>query len=221
VNLLGALRADDRAELERLTVSRRYRVGTTVFCEGDPSDTVVIVERGMAKVTSAGADGRDIVLSVVGAGEIVGELAALDGGTRSATLTVLEPADVLLVRGDAFASFLATHPAVSRVLLAVIARRLRDADQRAVEFATLDVTGRLCRRLAELMDVCGRPRDDGTVEVCLPLSHEELAGWTASSREAVTKTLADLRRRNVVETYRRRILVLDPAAVRRGAGLDR
>src|SRR4029077_4599894 len=146
---------------------RHYRDGTTVFCEGEPSDNVVILESGRGKVTSAARDGRDVVLSLVAAGEIVGELAALDGGLRSATLTVLEPARILLVRGDAFASYLATHPAVSRVLLVVMAERLRRADQRAVEFATLDVTGRLCRRLCDLVDVWGEPGPDGAVEVLL------------------------------------------------------
>ena len=57
------------------------------------------------------------------------------------------------------------------------------------------------------------------MEVLLPLSHDELGGWTASSREAVTKSLGELRRRGLVETYRRRIVVLDPAAVRQRAGL--
>jgi CRP-like cAMP-binding protein len=219
VDLLRALRPEDRADLERLAVVRDYRDGTTVFCEGDPSDTVVIFERGRGKVTSAGADGREVVLSVVGDGEIVGELAGLDGGLRSATLTVLEPATVLLVRGDAFASYLATHPAVAKVLLAVLAQRLRHADQRAVEFATLDVPGRLCRRLAELVDVWGEPGAEGAVALRLPLSHDDLGSWTASSREAVTKGLGELRRRGLVETHRRRIVVLDIEAVRRRAGL--
>jgi CRP/FNR family cyclic AMP-dependent transcriptional regulator len=219
MDLLAALRPDDRADLNQLAVRRQYPAGTTVFCEGDPSDSIVIFERGWAKVTSAAADGRDVVLSVVGEGEIVGELAGLDGAVRSATLTVLEPATVMLVRGDAFASFLATHPAVAKILLIVIAQRLRHADQLAIEFATLDVLGRLCRRLTELIDAWGEPGTGASVEVPLPLSHDELGAWTASSREAVTKALAELRRRGLVETYRRRIVVLDPAAVRRRAGV--
>ncbi len=200
-----------------MAVARQYREGATVFCEGDPSDTVGIIERGRAKVTSAGPDGRDILLSVVGDGEIVGELAALDGGVRSATLTVLEPARVILVRGDAFASYLATHPDATKLLLAVIAQRLRHADQRAVEFATLDVTARLCRRLTELVEVWGEAGPDGSMDIRLPLSHDELSGWMASSREAVTKALAELRRHGLVETHRRRIVVLDPNGVRQKA----
>jgi CRP-like cAMP-binding protein len=221
LDLLKALRVSDRDDLRSLGVPRRYRAGTTVFCEGEPSDSVVIIERGRAKVTSVGVDGRDVVLSIVGDGEIVGELAALDGRLRSATLTTLDPASVLLVRGADFASFLATHPAVATMLLVVVAERLRQADQRAVEFASLDVDGRLCRRLAELVDAWGEPADSGAVELHLPLTHEDLAAWTASSREAVTKGLASLREAGLVETHRRRIVVLDVTGVRRRGRLVR
>jgi CRP-like cAMP-binding protein len=200
--------------LEALAIRRRYRAGTTVFSQGDPSDNVGIILEGRAKVTSADLAGHEIVLSVVGEGEIVGELAALDGRVRSATLTTLEPAELLLLRGDAFTSFLATHPSLAVILLRVAAQRLRDADQRSLEFASLDVLGRVCRRLSELVDLWGEPVD-GHVELRLSLTHDDLAAWTAASREAVTKALATLRERGWVETHRRRIVVLDTAAVRR------
>ena len=98
-------------------------------------------------MTCVGPDGRDIVLSVIGDGELVGELASLDGRLRSASLTTLEPAEVLLIRGDAFASYVAAHPHLAVTLLRILAARLREADDRAIEFATLDVPGRLCLRL--------------------------------------------------------------------------
>jgi CRP-like cAMP-binding protein len=191
----------------------------TVFCEGEPSDNVVVVVAGRGKVTSAGVDGQEVVLSIVADGEIVGELAALDHRVRSATLTTLEPTRMLLVRGDEFASYLATHADVAILLLRVVADRLREADRRAIEFATLDVLGRLCRRLAELAAVWGEPVDGQSVQIRLPLTHDDLAAWTASSREAVTKAFAALRRSGWVETHRRRVVVLDlPAVQRRGRG---
>jgi CRP-like cAMP-binding protein len=214
VDLLGALRPDDRAALEAVAVRRRYRAGTTVFSQGEPSDSVGIIVAGRAKVTRADEAGHEIVLSVVGTGEIVGELAALDGHLRSATLTTLEPAELLLLRGDVFVSFLATHPNLTVLLLRVVAQRLRDADQRSIEFASLDVLGRLCRRLTELVDAWGESVD-GRIELRLSLTHDDLAAWTAASREAVTKALAGLRQRGWVETHRRRIVVLDGAAIRR------
>jgi CRP-like cAMP-binding protein len=214
VNLLEALRPDARAELEALAIRRRYRAGTTVFSQGEPSSNVGIIVTGRAKITCADLGGHELVLSVVGEGEIVGELAALDGSVRSATLTTLESAELLLLRSESFVSFLAAHPELAEVLLRVVAQRLRDADRRAIEFASLDVLGRLCRRLSELLDAWGQPVD-GRVELPLPLTHDDLAAWTAASREAVTKALATLRQRGWVETHRRRIVVLDTAAVRR------
>ena len=217
MNILESLRGTDRVDLERLAVARGYRAGTTVFCEGDPSDGIVVVVSGRAKVTGAGVDGQDVVLSVVREGEIVGELAGLDHRVRSASLTTLEPARLLFVRGDDFASYLATHPNVTALLLRVVAERLRDADRRVIEFATLDVLSRLCRRLVELVDYWGESCDDGRVEIRLPLTHDELAAWTASSREAITKAFAVLRRRGWVETHRRRVVVINPPALKRQA----
>jgi len=102
------------------------------------------------------------------------------------------------------------------MLLQVLSRKLRDADRKRIEFGAYDTVGRVCKRLVELAERFGEERG-ASVRIALPLSQQELAGWTGSSREAVSKALHQLRARGYIETARRGITVLDLAAIRRRA----
>jgi CRP-like cAMP-binding protein len=96
----------------------------------------------------------------------------------------------------------------------MLVTRLRDADSKRVEFTAFDTVGRVARRLVELAERFGTASDD-RVEIALALSQEELAGWTGSSREAVSKALQSLRGRGWIETKRRGITILDLDALRK------
>jgi CRP/FNR family transcriptional regulator, cyclic AMP receptor protein len=100
------------------------------------------------------------------------------------------------------------------VLLRSLAQRFRDADRRRVEFASAQTLGRVAARLLELADRHGES-DGETIVITLPISEEELAGWTGSSREAVAKALATLRDFGAIRAERRRITVLDPEGLKR------
>ena len=131
-------------------------------------------------------------------------------------VTTLEPTEALLVPGSAFGTLLERRPRIALVILRMIAGRLRYADAQQTQFATHDVVGRVAQRLVELGERFGTA-DDGRIEIALPLSQEELAAWTGSSREAVSKALQLLRSLHIVETGRKHITVLDPDALRRRA----
>jgi CRP-like cAMP-binding protein len=203
------LPASERAALHGRGTARRFRAGTALFHEGDPSDWVLLVERGRVKVASVTADGKDVVLAVRGPGELIGELSALDGLPRSATASAIDDIDARVVQADQLRAFLAEYPGASLVLLSTICRRLRDSDRRRVEFVALDATGRVARRLVELAEQFGAPGLDGSVRIDVPITQDDLAGWTGSSREAIGKALSALRSRGWVTTSRRSITVLD------------
>jgi CRP/FNR family transcriptional regulator, cyclic AMP receptor protein len=122
--------------------------------------------------------------------------------------------EALVVEARAFRAFLQERPRLALLLLELLSRRLRDADRKRVEFAAHDAVGRVAARLVELARDHGQAGDGG-VEITLPLSQDELAGWTGSSREAVAKALHTLRSLGWVRTGRRRITVLDLDALRR------
>jgi CRP-like cAMP-binding protein len=211
----GFLEQLEPAELEALRAAgtrRRYPAGAMLFHEGERSDYVIAVFAGRVKISYYTADGKEVVLGVRGGGELLGEMSALDGETRSASASALEPVDAVVLRAEEFTQFLSANPRTAFLLLRMVSRRLRDADRKRIEFAAHDSIGRVARRLVELADRYGERTDDGVV-IKLPLSQQELAGWTGSSREAVSKALQALRARGWIETRRRQIVVRDMDAL--------
>lgn len=213
---LTALTTDEAADLERRARKRQFRRGTTIFNEGDTTDRVVVILKGQVKVSYFTEDGKEVLLAVRGPGDLLGELAALDGEPHSATGTALDPVDALVFTATDFKAFLAANPRVALYLLELLSRKVRDADVKRIEFSAFDTVGRVARRLVELAERFGEESDEG-LEITLPLSQEELAGWTGCSREAASKALQHLRGRGWITTHRRRIRILDRAALERRA----
>lgn len=206
----------ERAALLATGRTRRFPRGTVLFHERDESDSVVLLIAGRVKTYSLTREGKEVVFAFRGPGDLLGELAAVDGRPRSAAVAALEDVEATFVGAAAFRSFLADHPRVALLLLEMLSSRLRDADRKRVEFAAYDTVGRVAARLAELCDEHGVPAREG-VEITLPLSQDELAGWTGSSREAVGKALHVLRELGWVQTGRRRVTVRDLESLRRRA----
>lgn len=195
---------------------RRWPSGASLFLEGERSSTVVIVVSGRVKVFSLTEHGEEVLLAVRGPGALLGELSAVDGAPRGASVAALDPVEALVVGVPAFVEFLRTHPDAAMVLLRLVTARLRDADRKRVEFGALDIPARVAGRLVELAERFGEPDGDG-VRIAVPLSQDELAGWVGASREAVAKALRVLRDRGLVTTGRRTTTVLDLDALRRRA----
>src|SRR4051812_42852866 len=193
---------------------RRFRTGATLFHEGDHSDWIGLVVKGRVKISCYGADGRERLVAVIGPGELLGELSAIDREPRSATATALDPLDVHVLTSDEFVALLEDNPGATLGILRSVIGRLRDSDKRRMEFGALDTVGRVARLIVELAGRYGE-ETDGAISIRLPLSQEELAGWAGASREAVVKALRQLRTRGWIETARREIRVLDLRALER------
>lgn len=181
--------------------------------EGERSDRMVVIVAGYAKVSYFTEEGREVLLAIRGPGDLLGELAALDGEPFSATVTALEDVEALIMTVDDFRTVLTRYPDVGLNLFKSLSRKLRDADRKRVEFAAYDSVGRVASRLVELAETFGVDTLDG-IRIGLPLTQEELAGWTGCSREAVAKALQSLRNRNLIETHRRGVTVRDLEGLR-------
>jgi CRP/FNR family transcriptional regulator, cyclic AMP receptor protein len=195
---------------------QRLRPGAVLFSEGDVSNRVVLLLSGRVKVSTLSEGGEETVLGYRGAGDMLGELSAIDGKEHVASVTVVEPGEAMVVRAEQFLGALEVVPGLSLVLLRSVVGRLRDADRTRSEFTALDVVGRVAHRLAELADEYGEPADAGIL-VGLRISQRELAGWVGASREAVNKALQELQRRGLIAIGRRQITVLDREGLRRRA----
>ena len=213
---MDRLASTDRSRFLSLAIRRNLRSHTFLFFQGDASHNVIVLETGYVKIAST-IDDREITLDVLGPGEIIGELGAVDGSTRSATASTLTDVRALFVSASSFSGLVGTSPGVAASLAHDMARRLRDASQRQVEYGALDGLGRVCGRLVELMRRYGRD-SGGDVVIEAPLNQSDIASWAGLSREAVVKALRSLRDVGWVTTTGRLITVVDPGAVTRRAG---
>ena len=211
---LEALTPEEVADLRASGRERHYDANVALFHEGDDAGSVIVLLAGRAKLTVPNSSGREVIVAVRGPGDLLGELAALVEAPRSATVTTIEAVDALIISGSAFASFLERNARVALVILRLVAERLLYADLQQAQFATHDVVGRVAHRLLELTERFGVETEEGVV-LDVPLSQEELAGWTGASREAVNKALQVLRSLHMIETGRRRLTVLDADGLRR------
>jgi CRP/FNR family transcriptional regulator, cyclic AMP receptor protein len=212
---LAELEPDERADLEQLGVVRRYRRGDVLFHQGDDAGVVVVLRDGHVKATMLN-DGREVILAFPGPGELLGELSAVDGQPRSATVRAVDEVEALVIPGSAFRAYLERRPRIALVLLRSVTERLRAADRQRVDYAVNDVVVRVAGRLVELCDRFGA-QDGAVIEIGLAITQDELAAWAGASREAVAKAMGLLRTLGWVQTERRRILVLDLPALRRYA----
>jgi CRP/FNR family cyclic AMP-dependent transcriptional regulator len=213
---LAELDPDERADLEALGTVRRYPRGEVLFHEGDDAGAVLVLLDGRVKAAQV-RDGREVILAFPGPGELLGELAAVDGRPRSGTVRAVDDVRALVIPGSAFRAFLERRPRVALVILRSVTARLRASDRQRVDYAVNDVVVRVAVRLVELCDRFGA-ECDGHVDTGLAISQDELAAWAGASREAVAKAMGVLRSLGWVQTERRRVVVLDLPALRRYAG---
>ncbi len=214
---LWTLTPDELEALTTLGRRQRYPKGAPMFVEGEQSDRVLAILDGRVKVSLVTADGKEVVLAVRGPGDLLGELAFIDGEPRSASATALDPVSSIVIPAEDFTRYLEKHPRIALLLLRMVSRRLRDADRKRAEFAAFDTVGRVASRLLELADRFGEPSGPDGILITLPLTQEELAGWTGSSREAVSKALSTLRSLGFIETRRRAITIRDANGLRKRA----
>ena len=212
----ASMSAQDAAALAARGTVRTCARGQALLHEGQVPDRVLMLRTGRVKVYRTTPAGKEIVLAVRGAGELVGELAAIDQAPRSASIVAVDRVEALVVSSADFRGFLLEHPAAALALLEIVIRRLRDADAKRIEFASLTTIGRVALRIVELAERFGKQEGDA-IHVALPLSQEELAGWTGASLESVARALQTMRTLGWIETRRREIRVLDLEAIRRAA----
>ena len=217
---LACLSPADRDALEALGTVRAATKGETLLAQGQAPDRVLVLRSGRVRVVASGEDGTQSVLMFRGPGSLLGEQALFDGSPRSATVMAIEPVELLVVPASRFRAFLEARPSAAMALVSMLSARLRDSDRRLVELAAADTTGRVCARLIELCEEHGETDEDGSIHITLPLTQEDLAGWTGSSLEATAKALRQLRELGWISTGRRALTVHDVDALRGRAALS-
>ncbi|MDQ1519483.1 MAG: family transcriptional regulator, cyclic receptor protein, partial [Actinomycetota bacterium] len=160
-SFLGGLSDDDVTALRASARTVRYVPGEMILREGDPSSAVVVVLAGTVKTTKLASNGREVVLELRRAGDVIGELGVIDGNARSASVVALDDVEALIVPADGFNALLQERASLAHRLLVTVVGRLRQASSRQLELGTIDVVGRVCNRLVELAVTHGEPIESG------------------------------------------------------------
>jgi CRP/FNR family transcriptional regulator, cyclic AMP receptor protein len=217
IPFLRQLGSEDADALVGMIRRRKVRRAQPILRAGAAGEEVVLVLDGRVKLVAYGADHREVVLALRGPGELLGDMAALSGQRRTATVVAVDDVEVGFLRANDFRAFLREHPDAALVLIRTLVRRLSEATRDVVDLATRDSVGRIAKRLLELSAEHGAPAGPGR-RIELSLSQDELARWTGATRETVSRALRLMRQLGWVATDHRTITVLDAAALRDRVG---
>jgi len=206
VPLFSELSDEALASLSRLAARRRYPRDTVVFFENEEGDCLFMILEGRIKVTILGDDGREIILTMLGPGDLFGEMALLDNEPRSATAIAVEESELLLLQRSDFQAVIGENPVISVALIKVLTARLRRANQQISTLALLDVYGRVARVILDMAREEGRRLKDGRIAF-RRATHQEIANRIGTTRETVTRMLKDLERQGLVRIEGREIIL--------------
>jgi CRP-like cAMP-binding protein len=211
-SLLHGLPPADRQALLRLGTIKQYGPGTRLLGEGDRTTFAVVILDGYVKISAVTEGGTESLLAIRTAGDVIGELAALDGSPRSATAVAAGAVlGRLLTRSDLEECF-RRHPAIAVGFNRAVAAKLRVATRHRVDFRGRDAKERLARALLELFGDPAGPRS--RARQGLLLTQAELAGLIAASESAVHQALRELREAGAVDTSYRRLTIIDVDTLR-------
>ena len=211
---LESLLEPEREALLKTGRVKRWEATELLVRRGDRADSAILLLAGLVKIYTS-VEGAEVLLGLSGPGDLLGEAtAASREAHRSASATALQPVDGVVIPVASLRAFLADHPRATLALLDLALTRLYIADARRMEFATSESLARVAGRLVELAERFGVKRPDGSIDVALPITQEELASWSASSRESTARALRTLRGLKLIETSRRGMIVLDLEGLR-------
>jgi CRP/FNR family transcriptional regulator, cyclic AMP receptor protein len=199
----------DQTELERLgdlLIERDCPKESQIVAQDERGDAMYIIARGRVKVSLYGDNGREVILTILKAGEFFGEMALLDDLPRSANVIAIEDSGVLILKRDQFAEHIRYSATTALNVMAELSRRLRRADEIIGNLATLDVYGRVAHTLSELARKDGKEVEEGILIQSRP-TQQEIASMIGTSRETVSRVLSEFQRRGFIETRGRAILL--------------
>jgi CRP/FNR family transcriptional regulator len=204
----------DLIRVAEVAMPRSFGAGEAVFREGDESNTCYIVRTGKARAIREHNNGRSITLAHFGPGDIFGELAMFDNESRSATVETLEATEVTAILGSDMQRLMHLHPELAVHLMAALARRLRETNERLARQSFQTVQSRVASVLAEMVETA-RAGGASDRDVLIVSTQAELAQLAGSSRESASRFLAVLERAGVISQGRGKLTVHDADALER------
>ena len=180
-----------------LTTTKKLKKRAYLFRRGEPGNALFAVLEGRLKATGEGRDGKEMVLSVMDPGEVIGEIALMDQEPRSATVQAVEDVTLLTLHRRDLLPFLERNPKAAIKLAAVLAKRIRNLTELMEDTVFLGLPSRLAKKLLSLADRYGKQTPEG-LKIDLKLPQHELGELVGTSRESINKTLRQWTEENLV-----------------------
>lgn len=200
--MFNGLQEHSLAPIARVANLRKVARGSTVVMAGDRTDFVYLVLSGSLKVLVSDEEGREVILSMLGAGELFGEMGVLDENPRSATVVAAVPSELIVISKTDFKRCLQENFDVALYIMRNLVQRLRTADRKIESLALLDVYGRVARLLLEMAENVG-----GQMVVTRKISKQDIAKMIGASREMVSRVMKDLQLQGLIEEGKGKILL--------------
>ncbi len=197
--------------------ARRYRRNETIFHQGDPGDSLYVIQAGAVKIVLPDPEGEEgAIIATLGAGDFFGELALLDGEEHSATAVALEPTEALVLRRDAFDRLVDEDPNLRRALFAGLVGELRRLTYHVGELHFLNLPGRLALRIVRMAREAD-PGAQGEIRLSWPFSQSELAAMIGGTRQTVNRLLSDFAAEGLIRIEKETLIVPDLDRLERAA----
>ncbi len=206
----------DDAEIAALSkdfTSRHFQQGDMIFLQGDPGQTLFLIESGRVRIFVQDDSGQETSMIFYGSGDIFGELAVIDGLPRSASAVATEDTLVHTLSRERLRAHLASSPQLAYNFMQALSVRVRYTTQQVGNLTLLDVPSRLARKLLELAQQHGQV-EAGGVRLDMNLTQSDLASLIGATRESINKALATFRRNGSIRLDQNQITIVDPDALR-------
>lgn len=211
--LFSELSDDQLYQIAKLVRDRNYQRGQFVFIEGEPGQSLFVLKRGLIKLTKRSEDGREHILHFVHPGEIFAEVVLFGDGSYPATAEVQQESVIGAIANTEMEQLIKDNPEIAVSMLHIMSRRLRIAQDRAMNLALNDVRRRLIYVLLDLATENGSKTSKG-IEINLSLTNQELANMVGTSRESANRIINDLKKNGALEINRQQIIILDRQKLR-------
>jgi CRP/FNR family transcriptional regulator, cyclic AMP receptor protein len=213
VPLLAHLGPDALARLAEKVELREVRRRDVVYLPGDPGESIFVVNGGRVKISKVTRDGKALTLNYCGPSELFGETSLVDGGAREEMAEAMENSMISEIEKGVFEDFLANNALLGLEMTRLLAKRRLDLENKLETLVFRDVTSKLAELLLELADEYGVEDSRGTL-IALKITHQELANLIGSTRETVSLTLSQFKRKHLLTTDGRKVIVTDSESLR-------
>jgi len=208
IPLFSELNENDLKEIIQCSVTQIYKKDNMVLIEEEIGSTMFIILSGRVKISRISEEGREVILSILMDGDFFGEMAILDGQTRSANAMTLEDTELMIIRRENFLRMLRDYPQIAINLLKELAHRLRRSDSQIKSLSLQNALGKVASTLVRIADDSGVIKQ-GQVEIAHLPPQQDLANMAGTSRETISRVIKSLGQLGYVRKEGSKLIILN------------